>query len=616
MNMKIFFLSFKSGAAENIIALSIIIFAVFAVYTNAVNFPFVNFDDPLYVLDNQMVKKGLSMDSLLWAFTDSMYITNFWVPVTWLSFLFDFQIYGLFAGGYHFTNIIFHSLNACLVFALILKISKSRVAAFTGSLLFALHPVHVESVAWVTERKDVLSCFFWLIATIFYLKYCEIKRPKYFFLTLAAVLLGFMSKPIMVTIPFVFLILDFWPAKRLDIQQLNKTNIKNNFRLLTEKVPFFAMSFFFSFFAYYTQSAGSSIAPLSNISFTVKVLNSLISYVSYLKNLALPVNLAAIYPYPYNPSISHALIAIIILAIITYLAIKNHRSHPYIIAGWLWYLGVIFPVIGIVVIGPHAMADRYLYIPAIGIYLIVGIIVGKIYDQHYKIKPFLIVVLCIFFSSLGFAGHRQVMFWKDSETLFRRAISVTKDNVLAYNNLGVELSDQGKTDEAIYYYRSALKIYPDFPDFNNNYALELKKKGDIQGAYKHFNKALENNPNLIQARSNIALMLSESGKTDEAKKHLFEIIKQKPDYIQPYHQLARILLEENEYKKAMEVLSKALDIDSLSAETFNLIGAVFAKTGDLESASKAFTEATKLDPSNILFQQNLNEISKVKDNKK
>jgi len=339
--------------------------ATLLVYWPVKDFDFISYDDPLYVTDNRYVQKGLSPETVKWAFTDAVKKTNYWVPLTWLSILLDHELYGMHAGGYHLTNLFLHVLNTLLVFMVLRRLTGALWPSAFAAALFGLHPLHVESVAWVTERKDVLSTFFWLLTMLSYGGYVRRPGAGRYLLTFILFVLGMMSKPMLVTLPFALLLLDYWPLGRLEGEAWKQ----RFFHLVWEKGPFFVVVMIAAVAAFVTQQAADAVKSLAAIPLGVRLANVLVAYVGYIGKMFWPVRLSFLYPHPGVLPVWQWAGALLILAGVTYGVLRYAKERPYLVVGWLWYLGTLFPVSGLVVIGPHAMADRYAYVPLMGLYV-------------------------------------------------------------------------------------------------------------------------------------------------------------------------------------------------------------------------------------------------------
>ncbi|MEO5357663.1 MAG: tetratricopeptide repeat protein [Nitrospirae bacterium YQR-1] len=462
----------------------------FLVFFQSRNFDFVNFDDTKYITENAFVQKGLSLETLKWAFYTSA--SDYWQPLTWVSHLLDCTIYGMNPGGHHVTNLTFHVINTILVFFSFEKITGMRNKAAIIAALFAVHPAHVESVAWVSERKDVLYAFFWFLSIYAYCYYVKTLSFKWYFIVLFTFVCSLMSKPMAITLPVILLLLDVWPFGRL-----NKNNV---LRLISEKIPLLAFSVATSVFTFIAQRAVGTVAPVEMISVWVRIKNALISYMSYIYMAFVPVNLAAIYPFSFNLSAVRAVLSFVVLLLISVFAIftvfgyKSFKPKPFVFTGWFWFVITLLPVIGLIQVGPQAMADRYTYVPYIGIFIIAVMVVPESFFEN-KIKKytvyFLSVLIVLILSVLSYVqtGH-----WKNTITLFDHAVKVTKDNFIAHNSLGASLAQAGRFEESKVHLNRAIAINPDFFEAYVNIGNVLFTVGNIKDAAKAYKRAIELNP--------------------------------------------------------------------------------------------------------------------------
>ncbi len=452
----------------------------FLVYFQVHDFEFVNFDDRETILQNAHIQNGITLAALGWAFTTA-YAAN-WFPLTWISHMLDVQLFGLDSGWHHLTNVIIHIASVLLLFALLRRMTGKLWESAFVAFVFALHPLHVESVAWVSERKDVLSAFFWILTTWLYLDYVDQPKPWRYLLALAAFCLGLMSKPMLVTLPFTLLLLDYWPLKRA------KTT-----KLLVEKVPFLLLSLVLSIIAFKVQHLSGAVISADYIPFTTRIANALVSYIAYLGTFFWPSGLAVFYPYPPNFPAWRIAGAVAILVAISALAIRR----PYLTVGWLWYLGTLVPVIGLVQVGEQARADRYTYIPMIGISIMLAWGVAEIIPRR---APFIAAAFCLAWLAVTWT---QIQYWRNSVTLFEHAIASTNNNFIAHLNLGVVLAEQGHTQEALRHLYASVEEKPDHNDGHDTLGAVLGQMGHTQEAAEQFQTAIRIQPNDSEAHCNL-----------------------------------------------------------------------------------------------------------------
>jgi len=450
--------------------------AVRVVFWPVHNYKFINYDDPAYVTQNPHVKAGINSDSIIWAFRTSA--AGNWHPLTWLSHMLDCQLFGAKAGGHHVVNLMFHLVNTLLLFSIFKRMTGAIWQSAFVAALFAMHPLNVESVAWIAERKNVLSTMFWLLTMAAYLRY--VRRPGIvrYLLMIFVFALGLMAKPMLITLPFVLLLLDYWPLGRFQIggsaknssQQSCKSPDNNSqwqvfYRLVFEKIPIFILSAVSSTVTFLIQSnfgvlTGSDVCPLK-----IRIANALVSYLMYLQKMVWPNRLAVFYPHPLDsiPLWQVAAAAVIIIAI-SILAVCLSRNRKYLAVGWLWYLGTLVPVIGLVQTGEQAMADRYAYVPFIGLFIIIAWGSQDLLAKWLRRKSVFGISATIVLVVLAVCTHIQLRYWRNSITLLEHSIAVTDNNYLAHYNLAHALIDDGRTNEAVAHFKEVLRIKPRHPD--------------------------------------------------------------------------------------------------------------------------------------------------------
>ena len=501
-------------------------------YWQVRDFAFNNYDDEAYVTKNQHVRRGLTFEGIIWAFSAS-HSAN-WHPLTWLSHMLDVQLYRMNPGQHHMTNLLFHLMNTLLLFLVFRRMTGHLWRSGFVAALFALHPLHVESVAWVAERKDVLCAFFWMLTVWSYIRYVERPGVYRYLVILLFFILGLMSKPMIVTLPFVLLLLDYWPLGRLRYpKSIDSIPIYSNpsiFHLVWEKIPLFILSTASSVVTLLVQQSGGTLGSLGVYSLSVRIANALASYVSYLVKMMWPFHLAILYPHPGMLPFWKVAGASLLLVSMSLMALWVMRPHPWFIVGWLWYMGTLVPVIGIVQVGFQGMADRYTYVPLIGIFIIfVWGVSELVAGWRYK-KIVLGAIGGVSLLMLMATTWVQAGYWKNSITLFERALEVTSNNYVAYNNLGNALAARGKMFEAIGYYSEALRINPDFKEAHNNLGIAFAMLGRIDEAIGHSLEALRINPDFEEAHNNLGIALINKGKIEEAIFHFREALRIRPDY--------------------------------------------------------------------------------------
>lgn len=527
---------------REIIICLVLIVTTSAAYLPVRNYEFV-FDDGQYVVENQYVRSGLNRKSIIWAFTTT-YAAN-WHPLSWLSHMLDCELFGVNPGWHHLINVLLHTANTLLLFFFLRAITGALWRSGLVAALFALHPLHVESVAWVAERKDVLSTFFWILTMWGYVRYVRHPGVGRYVVVLLFFVMGLMAKPMLVTMPFVLLLLDYWPLCRLRVGQIgcdyNSPQRVPLAYLLWEKVPLLVFSVGSSVITLIAQRSGGALRSLQSIKLSVRIANALVSYVSYIKKVIWPSDLAVLYPYSKTMAGWKVAGAGILLVFISLLAIKAFRRQPYFAVGWFWYLGTLVPVIGLVQVGSQAMADRYTYVPLIGIFILIVWGTCELASNWPQGKIAFALLATTVISSLVVTTRLQLSYWANNVTLFRHAVAVTANNYLAHNNLGVVLSDKGQRGEAIAHYKEALAINPDYPSAHNNLGFELFVQGELDRAIFHFSEALRLNPDFMDAHNNLGVALIKMKKPEEAIYHFRQALRIEPDNVGVEYNLRKAL---------------------------------------------------------------------------
>jgi len=557
-DMKSRFLSSSNLRNHHHWPIFLIVIITSLIYFQAIHFDFVNYDDDGYVYQNPRILSGISINGLVAAFSE-MYKAN-WIPLTLISYMMDSEFMGVSPGVYHFTNIFFHVLNALLVF-FFLKISTGRQwSGFVVAMLFAIHPLHVESVAWISERKDVLSTFFGLCTLILYVRYATQRSVQRYLAVLLLFLSSLMSKPMLVTMPALFLLLDFWPLQRLPDIHIFR-NFKKFWMLVLEKLPFFILSLIFSIITIMSQNSGGTVGTTIRYPFSMRLLNAVVSYSAYVYKTIWPTNLSVIYPYQPDISILRLIISVLVLLLISYAVIFWHEKIPALFVGWLWFLITLLPVIGLIQVGTQAMADRYTYFPLIGLFISVVWTINYLiikFRLNQRIVGFATAAIILTFSMMTL---NQVATWENSETLFENALSVTQDNWVAHLNYGETLLEQGKVDDAIGQFEKALAIKPDFELAYLNIGTAFAKMGQTDNAIAYYQKALAIKQNLPTAWLNMGNAYFRKGMPDNALSHYEIALSFKPDFAEAYCGIGAVMAGKGDLQQAMQAFQRALDID-------------------------------------------------------
>lgn len=563
---------------------------VLAAFLPAVDNDFVGYDDTDYVTSNFVVQRGLNWDGIVWAFT-STEAAN-WHPLTWLSHQFDVQLFGLNPAGHHLTSIGLHILNTLLVFLLLRTMTGTLWRSFLVAAFFGLHPLRVESVAWVAERKDVLSVLFWLLTSYAYVRWVTaadaVKRKQFLALALICFACGLMSKAMLVTLPFTLLLLDFWPLNRMGQRKLSA--------LVIEKLPFFALAVASSVITFLVQRRAGAVDEV--MAYGYRASNAVIATVRYLGKVFWPQDLAFFYPHPqpYHWSPGIVLAAALLLVGISAMVIRLRQRQPSLWVGWCWYLGTLVPVIGLVQVGQQAIADRYTYIPTLGILIaLVWGLHGLIATRQSLARP--VAVIAALALGLCFALTRQqTRVWKNTESLCRHAIAATKDNYLAHDMLGAALDKQDKFPEALREHLEALRIKPDYADAHNNLAVALQRQGKLAEAISHYETAFKLRPRYPEAHFNLGVALEEAGRLDEAAGQYSRAIALKANYADAYYNLGVVFGRQGKLEAAAREFQRALQINPDHADAHNNLGVTLDRMGRPEEAIRHYEQAIRAQP--------------------
>jgi tetratricopeptide (TPR) repeat protein len=581
---------------------------------------FVNYDDPDYVTANPHVQTGLNWENVLWAFTTG-HASN-WHPLTWLSHMLDAQLFGQWPGGHHVVSLVFHAANTLFLLLFLNCLTGRLWRSAMVAALFAWHPLHVESVAWVSERKDVLSMFFALLSLWAYAKYAATTSKAYpaatspqtshaprfansaYWLALALFALGLMSKPMLVTLPCLMLLLDFWPLARWHGSENQPATLWR--RLVLEKAPFFLLAVGSGVVTFLVQQKGGAVS--TSISLAARAGNAVVSYARYLGKTFWPDDLSVLYPHPGHWPMASVIGSIILVLMISGLAFVLRRRRPWWFVGWFWFLGTLVPVIGLVQVGIQSMADRYTYLPHIGLFiaLVWGLCEwlaerpGRI--QALALATAVSLVACALFTL------RQVRFWHDSETLFRQAVQVTASNYLAFNNLGFYLSARGKVDEAMRCYEQSLKINPFYEDALNNLGHALAGRKRYADAITFYQRALRVRPDHVEVHNNLGNALSDTGQTDEAIGHYRFVLERLPDHADAHNNLGIALAMKGQLAEAVPHFRAAIRLKPGYASAHSNLGNALAVQRQLDAAAGEYREALRLNPADAQAHNNLGNV--------
>lgn len=680
-------------ANRQLIVYSILFVLVMVIYFQAIGFKFINLDDNLYIFNNSYTLSGLNKTSIKWAFTE-FYAAN-WHPITWLSHFIDVELYGQNPGGHHATNIVFHLLNSILAFTVFKKMTKSFWKSAIVAALFAVHPTHVESVAWVAERKDVLSTMFWLLSMIVYLKYAEKREEEkrrgedenvnsiidkensensneenevkeksekeenneennekaissspsllfsssYFLLFSLCIVfaLGLMSKPMLVTLPFVFLLMDFWALERL------KT-LKDLPFLIVEKIPLFILTAISSYITFIAQHSAGSVESLDYLPLGTRIINTFYSYASYTGMLFYPANLGVWYPYNRDFSTFQIVMSVGFFVIVTGFCLWQMRSRKYLLMGWLWFLGTLVPVIGLVQVGAQPLADRYTYIPFFGLFIMLVWGISDLFEYFGIDKKVYFAVFGVFIVVLTIVAAKQTSYWKDNEILYKHTLAVTRKNFLIAHNLCHHLTFEERMDEAEPFCRQAIEDNPTYFEAFNTYGILKLKQKDFAEAERNFKECLRLEPNYALAYSNLSVALILQDKPEEAElnlqkaaslpssispeifanvlrdlaasyakkdnfektaENLIRLLNLTPSNVEERTKLALAFFTLKRYDDALIQIDEVIRQKSDQAEIYNIKGLILMQKNQRTQAAEQFQKAIELKPDFPEAQMNL-----------
>lgn len=552
----------------SMLAVLMLIILTLVIYWPVQNYDFISFDDSMYITKNGHVQSGITLDGLKWAFSTKYF--GLWHPVTWLSYMLDYQLYRFNAGGYHWTNVIIHIFNSVLLFFLFRTLTGAVWRSAFVAALFAIHPINVESVAWIAERKNVLSTFFWMLTMLFYVRY--VKKPdwKRYLPVFISLALGLMSKPMLVTLPFVLLLMDYWPLNRNAMNTRNETDPRLTLDagkeklsfLILEKIPLFILSAISIGITISTPQSTSlpQFEGTINSGFIQRIHNVIFSYAVYLKKLFWPVDLSIPYLYLHIPPWQIFLSAIVLI-VITIFVCKYFKKYPYLPVGWLWYLGTLVPVIGIVQIGEHTMADRYAYVTFIGLFIMIAWGAEQIASKNIILKKIFVVASVLIMIFLTVATYNQLKPWANTVTLFEDTLKKDPNNYVAYALLGQELVKNGENEKALYYYDMTLKLTPGVYSAYINKGLILQRLGRRHEAIQIFKEAIPFDKSSVAAYYSIGMLYCQENNLDECIAYSLKAIEKQPDYVKAYNLLGIALIEKGKIREGIVQFEKALRID-------------------------------------------------------
>jgi len=580
---------------------------VCAVYEPVRHHGFVNYDDDVYVTANRQVREGLGRKGLAYAF---MYRGDYPRPLTYLSHMLDCTLYGLDPGGHHLSSLILHLAGSILLFLVLRRMSRDAFwsAAF-AAFLFGVHPLNVESVAWVSERKGLLSGVFWMLTILAYVQYAERPGLLRFLPVPFLFCLGLLSKPSVAALPLVLLLLDYWPLGRVaGHEPAGGTRFKAFpfSRLVLEKIPLLLPAAIFGILVFVSEHATGTLPGLEVFPVKARTANALVSFWTYVGDTVWPVGLAPFYPYPRGASFWGAFAAFAALCAATALAVGSWRSRPYLFVGWLWFVVTLFPVAGLFQVGSHAMADRYFYLPGIGLFIMaswgLGDLAGRVRGRGRAVG---VAVAGSVVLLLGCVSRAQVRTWQNSKTLWEHALKVTERNYLACNNLGLVLFREGKIPQAIALYREAIGMNPGFSQAHNNLGVALAVRGDGREAERSFRRALALDPRNSKALANLGLAFLRAGRSREAEEAFREVLKGRSGDERAHYNLGLALMARGKKHEAMREFSRALELHPRYAEAHNNLGVVLSQQRRFQEAAGHFRAALKILPDYPEARRNL-----------
>jgi protein O-mannosyl-transferase len=615
---------------QRVIVYVVLAIVTLAVYRQVNQYDFLNYDDVVYITQNIHIQSGVTTDGLRWAFS-TMYF-GLWNPLVWISYMFDYQLHGLNAGGYHLTNLLLHILSTLLLFWLFCRMTGAIWKSAFVAALFALHPLHVESVAWIAERKDVLSAFFWMLTLCFYVYYTEKPVIKRYLLVLFSFALALMSKPMVVTLPVIMILLDYWPLDRLQSRKVvtsvpevtpvtanigkrkNKSKqeaVNKNISSprvtkssepriggiiplwqLREKLPFFILSAIVVIITLYNPNNSSSERYI--YSFGVRIANVPVAFVTYLGKTLWPHDMAIFYPVATQLPAGQVIGASLLIIFITAAVIAVVKRLPYLFAGWLWFAITIAPVTGIIQIGPHLMADRYTYLPSIGIAIMLAWGIPFLIKSEQVRKKILFPAAIAVLAILSFLTWKQCSHWRNSISLFGHALQVTENNYLAHGNLGIALSAEGKLPEAIDNYSKASKVKPDYMMAYACRGDAYAGLGQYQNAIEDYNQAVRLEPERAETYNNRGIAYYKLGNYQQAIEDCNEAIRLKTDYADAFYNRGNAYNYLGQYQRAIRDYNEAIRLQPNDVKYYQNRGIAYLKQNETESGCRDVQKACAL----------------------
>lgn len=561
----------------------LIVGATFAAYWQVRHFEFTGYDDEDYVSRNPMVLQGLTLESARWALTTTHF--SYWHPLTWLSHILDVELFGLDAGKHHLTNVVLHGLATLALFGALRRLTQQQECSLVVAALFALHPLHVESVAWIAERKDVLSTLFWFLTLWSYAWYTQRPGWSRYLMTLSLFALGLMSKPMLVTVPCVLLLLDFWPLRRLRLRpdagpwftekgvpglwrQIRELSPVHPGKLVLEKIPFLVLALISSAITFIGVYSTNRVLGTEAVSLGLRLANVPVSYVRYLGKMILPENMVVLYPMPDSWETWQVVGSCVLLLVITVVAVASIRRAPYLLVGWLWYLGTLVPTIGIIPVGFHSIADRYTYVPLVGVFVMAVWGVADLSADWPFRRRILAAAATVILLLFTLGTWMQTRHWRNDLTLFGHAVNVSTNNALAHYNLGLTLQLQGRWAESIRHYRESTRIQPGDVKPRINLAYVYNQLGLFEESTNALADVLRRQPGNVDALLNLGVALSSMGSHEEALVRFEEVLRLQPDRAAAHYQRGRAWERQGRFAEAMESYERAVRAKDEFAEAW------------------------------------------------
>ncbi len=633
---KFVFMNKIFGRYRTIIVCAFLVFLTFLAYYRVLWSDFVNFDDTLYVTENRHVQAGLTVESVLWAFRSTD--VSYWQPLAWISHMVDCELFGLRAGMHHLSSLVIHIFNSLLVLLVLKRLTGAFWASVFVAGLFALHPFNVDSVAWIAERKNVLSTTFWLLTIWAYGGYARRGGMLLYLASILLFVLGLLAKPMLVTLPFVLILLDYWPLRRFglgfDGEEQASGPVTGFGRLLLEKVPFFVLMSVSAYVQLSSVDRPDVVVSRQFVPMGLRLAVAPVSYVQYMIKMIWPLKLAVYYPYPKTAVVWESVCAVVLLVVLSVVLIWMLRSRRYAVVGWLWFVGTLVPVSGLYQVGLWPfIGDRWVYVPLLGLFVIIAWSIADIAEKWRVPKIAIALPVCAWIAALGVCTWYQTGFWKDGEALFRRALAVTENNVIAHYNLGNVLLKRGQTDDAVEQYRLAKLVNPQYIDAHYNLgialaALErhleavkayrgvlglaenhkkvfqrigdsLAKSGQVGEALVYYEKALAKRAGDTEVLNNYGLALVKAERVDEAIGVYQESLEIDPNSVEILNNLGNALVRQKKFGKALERFEKALLLKADFIQTHLNMARALSESGQKERAVERYQQALEIEPDNV-----------------